>query len=343
MLRAPILLALALPLCLLPLTARAQELTPAFNLPQIITVGEVEDLSMNFDDAFSMIENDYLADTMMLQYQISLLEKMVMRQAELKKISDAYATMGIAFNEPAPPRGICAQLPSNAPCLASYPELYSDLVKSRKEHYAEMAAKARAATVLDDGPRSGETEAEMQARVAAAEEKRRAEEAKREREGRFRWTEVSCVANQCRGVLTGAAGYRATVRDGSRLADGTLVQDVSADGIRVSIDGHSIAVRPAPGEGGSAPEQTASLAPSLASALENAGVSDGLGFSEVPASDAQQASAASIAGGSANAPGGMPPASGVTAAADDAIPPPPGGGTSGRMVAEPALGPSGLF
>lgn len=321
--------------CTLGPGAHAQDAAasvPAFNIPQIITNEDVTNLGVDFDDAFNTIENLYLSDTIKLNYQISLLEKLVARQAQVQKISDSYSALGLTFNEPPLPRGICAQLPANAPCLQSYPDLYSDLVTDRKAYYAAIEAKKHA---NDPSRKPGESDKEAQARAKKEAAEKAAKAAAAERKDRYRWTELTCLSGQCYGVLIKTAhnNYRVTVRKGSRLADGTIVQDVSADGIRVAIEGDSIAVRPAPGEGNETAGQDAAASP-LADALKNAGVSAaGAGAPPIvnnPNMDASRSAAASA----------------ISAATQGTVTPQAntgGAGSSGQSTGEAPLGPSGLF
>jgi hypothetical protein len=306
---------------------------PGFAIPQIITNEEVANLGVDFDDAFNTIENLFLSDTIKLNYQISLLEKLVARQAQVEKISESYSALGLSFDEPPPPRGICAQLPANAPCLKSYPDLYSALVADRKAHFEEIEAKKHANR---PGRKAGESDKQAEARAKKEAAEKAAKAAAAERKVRYRWTEVTCLSGQCHGVLikSAAANYRVTVRNGSKLADGTIVQNVSSDGIRVSIDGDVIAVRPAPGDGDGETAGQDATSP-LENALKNAGVSaagDAPPVENNPQMDASRSAAASAI---ANAQQGS-----VT-------PPTPaqggGAGSSGQSTGEAPLGPSGLF
>jgi|GEM_PF-3169519 len=332
--------------------AHAQQQTPAFSLPGVITSDEVAALSVDFDESFAMIENQYLADTLKLNYQISLLEKLVAREAELGKIAESYDAMGVAFSPPPPPRGICAQLPANAPCLKYHPDLYDALVDERKAYYEELAERARRAA---EPPRKeGETDKEAEARRKKEEAEKAAKAAARERDNRYRWTEVTCSGQNCHGVLVTSAndGYRATVREGDRLNDGTVVQAITTRGIRVAIEGQVVNVRPAPGEGASEDGLTgeaAELANKLEQTMANSGISGSSG-STGPLSEAQvnaQTQAASGAAASvvanATADGsstaGTGDAAGQTPAANSAA----GAGGAGQSTMEPALGPSGLF
>lgn len=345
--------------------AYAQEdpVTQGLTTAQIITQDDVETLSVNFNEAFEAIENPFLSDVIKLSYQITLLQKMVDRQGQLERISESLGSMGASFKQPAPPRGICAQLPPNAPCLKAYPDMYPEIVKARHAYYDDLKAKSNMNNTGDAGQK-GETAAETKARLAreAKAEKERLEKlAKAERQKRYQWTEVSCVRDACKGVLITSKndGYRATVHRGTVLVDGTIVKDVTPQGIKISIDGDQIAVRPAAaatdepkqadggaalgdkffsGVGGGAPLGTAPPA---------------AGTQPTPADGGPAASPATAVGNASSAAAAIvanaqaaPPAS--TTAAPAAAPTGTGdtgqGGTAaGQTVAQPTLGPSGLF
>jgi len=345
--------------------AQQDPVTQGLTTAEIITQDDVETLSVNFNEAFEAIENPFLSDIIKLSYQITLLQKMVDRQGQLERISESLGSMGASFKQPAPPRGICAQLPPNAPCLKSYPDLYPEIVKARRAYYDELKAKSNINNADTAGPK-GETEAETKARLAreAKAEKERLEKlAKAERQKRYQWTEVSCVRDICKGVLVTSKndGYRATVQRGSVLVDGTIVKDVTPKGIKISIDGDQIAVRPAAAAtdapkqadagaalgdkffstvGGGAPLGTA---PPAAGTQPAPGAASGPAGTPVAAvGNASAAAAAIVANAEASAPAS------ATAAPNAAAPVGTGntgqGGTAaGQTVAQPTLGPSGLF
>ena len=207
--------------------ARAQEdpVTHGLTTAEIITQDDVENISVNFNEAFETIDNPFLSDIFKLNYQVTLLQKMVDRQGQLERIAESLGSMGASFKQPPPPRGICTQLPPNAPCLKAYPELYPEIVKARHAYYDELKAKSSLNGSGDTGAK-GETPAETKARLereAKAEKERLEKLAKAERLKRYEWTEVSCLRGTCKGVLiaTKTDGYRATVHRGTVLVDGT--------------------------------------------------------------------------------------------------------------------------
>ncbi|USO06883.1 MAG: hypothetical protein H6866_05375 [Rhodospirillales bacterium] len=337
-----------------PGSVRANETLPSFNLPSVITPGDVDGLSVDFDDAFDSIESPYLSDTIKMQYQISLLDKLIERQSKLEQIATSYDALGIPFTPPPPPRGICVQLPANAPCLKAYPDLYKGLIAERKTHYDDMkkkieaeaeAAARRMGLPVQSASAANDPAAAARARKEEAE--RKAKEEAAERKDRYRWTDVTCLTGSCYGVLIKPKedGYRVTVRPGTRLPDGTLVQQISTSGIRISLKGDVIDVRPAPGEGANT---AASGANAAAPAIQENNVGDAMraadaerarrtpspDFGPTPTSSQQLTS--SIV---ANAQNGA-----NTTSTDAPASAAPSGATSGgQTVSQPTLGPSGLF
>lgn len=332
--------------------ARAQDASqPTLHVED---AGNFEDLSVNFDESFNAIENPYLSDSMRLNYQINLLQKMAQRQAELLKISDSFKVLGIPFNEPAPSRGLCAQMPPNAPCMKHYPDIYEPLVSARKNYYREMQERQAAAAgiVIQNANDPAAIEAARKAREEAERKlaEARAKAARLERETRYQWNDISCIAGNCTGVIIGSTmpGYRATVHKGTRLGDGTLVTDVHARGVSVIIDGDRIDLRPAPsGEAGSTAGATGSIARMIPASV-TPGVQPVIPGSGARTATAPRASASAPASATATAPSGSVTATDVTTqapAADQsgqaaqAV----GGDTGSTSTVEPALGPSGLF
>lgn len=68
--------------------------------------------------------NPYFHETLTLHHQIGLLEQMIRRQSYIARLEKNYIELGLPFVEPAPPRGICEQIPANIPCARSYPDIY---------------------------------------------------------------------------------------------------------------------------------------------------------------------------------------------------------------------------
>lgn len=346
-----IITALAMPV----MPGHAQSPSSGFiAMPQAISVDDVEMASVDFDEAFNMFDNPFLSDVVKLNYQISLLEKMVERQAELQKIKESFDTMGAKFDLPPPPRGICAQLPANAACLKHYPELYTELVSKRRAYYEQLKAEAAA---KDPALKTheGESKEEAKARREREEAERKEKLARAERKSRYLWTNIACISGDCRGVLIASQqqGFRATVREGSRLADGTTVESVSKDGIIVRISGDTIRVRPAPGEGTSGEGSSdpsekfmnavgSDLGGVSSAASKVLGNLDSSGSAS--ASSATSGGSASTATASASQSTASPAAASTSASGSGTSESGgSGGGSTGQTIAEPALGPSGLF
>jgi hypothetical protein len=348
--RAPRAILLTFATLMLILMGQTQPMAQQLPGPRIdMESVDLEDISVNFDDSFNAIDSPYLSGALLLNYQISLLEKMNERQATLLKISDSFAAMGLPFEEPAPARGLCEQLPPNAPCLKHYPELYQVLVDSRKAFYAEQNKKMATGAMIDPN----DPAAVERARKAKEEQERRLAEAKAkaaalERATRYQWTDVKCAAGICTGVVIRPkeAGYRATVQKGARLGDGTLITDIHLHGISAVIDGDRIDLRPAPGEADGAATATGTAT----TGTDNDGLPDSIvipneaaasGSGNNTASTAQSASGQSGSGSSGSS-GNLTTANNASAA-QIPTPQPPSGDNGGTSTVQPTLGPSGLF
>lgn len=324
---------------------------PAYS--QAIQAGVDNDLNISFDRAFSNIENPFLSDSIKLNYQITLLEKMTQRQAELTKISEAFKALGIPYNEPAPSYTLCGQLPPNVPCLRHFPNLYPSLVSERRQFYAEMEVERAIETgvineqVASIDPALAERAKKEREAAAKRAEVARLEREAIERQNRYQWSEVNCVVGKCVGVVTGASGFRASVHVGSRLPDNSIVEAVSRFGIRMVIDGEKIDLRPYPAGSDTAATSTAVLDLSNINIPEDRTVR--IVNTAAPMAAAAPTSVAA-AGVAMEAPV-TPPSHQMTPAdmmgSSGGIITPQGASTDtgpgGVTMVEPTLGPSGLF
>jgi hypothetical protein len=232
-------------LCLLICAPVAQAQDSAMsNSDDVLSRESVELVSVNFDDSFRAIDNPFLSDVMKLNYQVALLNKMVARQAVLQKISQSYESLGVHYEPPLPPRGICAQMPPNTECIKAYPDLYQDIRSERKEFYKNKGGET--AAVLGAQPA---LTAEEAAELAKQDAMRREKQEKEMRRNRYQWSDISCAGSQCRGVIVAPSipGVEMTVYQGIKLNDGTVIESISAQGIKANMDGEIVSLRPMQG------------------------------------------------------------------------------------------------
>lgn len=181
-------------------------------------------------------DNLYLEDTLHLQYQISLLERMVERQAGIARLEKNYMDLGVMFDQPAPPHGICRQIPANIPCFRAYPDLYDVVLPEysmidtedeiTEEEFAPepVSAPEPQPIVQPPAPRLSDS---------------------------YRWAEILCGGGVCSATLikSGDPKFRRTVQEGDTLEDGTITVTAISSMVKVT-------------EGGKETELTAALAPS---------------------------------------------------------------------------------
>lgn len=215
------------------------------SLPSINSLNESGDIQL----PLSALKHDfgsqnlYLEDTLQLQYQISLLERMVERQANIARLEKNYTDLGLAFEQPIPPYGICNNIPANVPCFRAYPELYDVILPQ----YTQI-------DVLDQQPIT----VEAPAPVVQPEQQVTKEEPEPEMlTTSYLWVEILCGGGVCSAVLIKNSDmeFRRTVQEGDVLEDGAIqVLTISSEGVKVLEAGKEADITPAlsPGQGGPA-------------------------------------------------------------------------------------------
>jgi hypothetical protein len=202
---------------------RAQENVPALTFDSASLRTEKTGFMQEERPTFNY-ENPYLNDTLVLQYQNILLEKMLQRQSAIARTERAFIEVGVPFDQPAPPRGICEQLPANVPCYRAYPDLYPGAVPD----VAQIESPAPLPDAAFGSPA-------VSGKSASAQQKTPAAEPTPDFSG-WRWAEVTCAAGQCSAVLI-HNNTRRTVRAGDALDDGVRVESITATGVSLSKKG----------------------------------------------------------------------------------------------------------
>ena len=191
-------------------------------------------------------QNPYLEDTLELQYQISLLERMVERQAGIARLEKNYMEMGVSFNQPTPPHGICTQIPANIPCFRAYPDLYDIILPE----YSMLELDEESLIIDENDLKEPLAKPVANVPPVPAEPDKPASLAMN-----YRWTEILCGGGVCSAVLvkTTDTNFRRTMQEESVLEDGTItISTISASGVTVKENGKEIELLPAlsPAEGG---------------------------------------------------------------------------------------------
>lgn len=293
--------------------ARAQESIPALTLDaNTLRQGGGGGFMQDERPTFNY-SNPYLNETLILQYQNILLERMVMRQSALSRMEKSFMDVGVPFDQPPPPRGICEQLPVNVPCYKAYPDLFPGAVPEVAQIEQDLAAVALEAIGRRD---TASMEAPPPPKVDL---------------NAYRWAEITCAGGKCVAVVAKDSARR-TVREGDALDDGIRVTRITATGVDVSRDGKTEALQAAmaPSRGGAASPKYAGFTADVARAA-----------SAPPTGTLEQKSQQLEGMFSKNAPSVPSASSGQSAS------PPPGAlpvsGGSAPVDLGPPLGPTGLF
>ncbi len=185
-------------------------------------------------------DNAYLEDTLHLQYQISLLERMVERQAGIARLEKNYLDLGVSFDQPVPPHGICRQIPANIPCFRAYPDLYDVVLPE----FSMLEVEDEPAPIQETIEQS---EPQVEEPVVEATPPQLSDS--------YRWADVLCGGGVCSSTLikTTNPGFRRTVQQGDTLEDGSItIKTISSGGVFVIENGKEIELESAlsPARGG---------------------------------------------------------------------------------------------
>lgn len=225
------------------LPAAAQESLPPLSFePNALRDAGARGFSMDDRPDFTF-DNEYLNDTLRLQYQNILLEKMITRQGAIARTEKSFMEVGVPFDQPAPPRGICEQIPVNVPCYKAYPDLYPGAVSEVGQiedgalNEPELPASMSPAT-----PAKSDSQKPKKPQVA---EKPAADFSA------YRWAEITCAGGRCSAVIS-HKGARRSVKEGQSLDGGFTVSRITATGVELSHEGKSqpIEAALAPSRGG---------------------------------------------------------------------------------------------
>lgn len=222
---------------LLASPALAQQNTlPAFSLPRGQEEGIVRlppPAGIESIDEYAFFgPNQYLRDLIKLQYQNYVLEALLARQSEIERVAEAYANLGIDYRRPAPPLGVCRELPANALCMSFYPNLYPEVMQGAASQMRQQVeeivtllqqADAQTQSIIDKAKNAEATE-------TTAEE---VDVSGPERE--YRWSDITCLAGVCEAVIKDVknAAFAQTVRLGDVLPGGAQIVGISAAGVDI--------------------------------------------------------------------------------------------------------------
>lgn len=188
------------------------------------------------------IKNKQLQDVLHLQNQNQILKQLILHEQAVNNIVTSSLSLGIQKpNIPAPDSQSCRAIPANIPCAQAYKDMYDGFSVERVT--AATAAQTGpvlppAASLLDnsdipslDAGSLPDIPAELFSNAD------------------LYWTDITCLGSQCSAVITPDPGNRKAryrVIPGEKLPDGSIIQSISASGVRLERNKKIISLDPAP-------------------------------------------------------------------------------------------------
>lgn len=190
--------------------------------------------------AFST-KNKQLQDVLHLQRQIQLLKQLIDHEKAVNEIVRSSVNLGISDpNIPTPQRSLCTELPANIPCAQAYHNLYEgfSVDRAKAEIAAPTPALPPAASILDNSDIPSLDAATLPDLPVSVFDG-----------SMLYWTDITCLGDTCSAVITtDPANFRARYRvvPGETLPDGSVIQSISAGGVRIGRGSKTIQLEPAP-------------------------------------------------------------------------------------------------
>jgi len=231
-------------LCVFILTsyaAQARTQFPEFSLGGTLPNVEQENVTI---DAFE-VENPLMQDMLLLQEQINILEAMVERQSEIKKIADSYENVGLEFVQPAPARSICQKVPVNLPCLYAYPDLQKNesMIGDHKARVAEQQQRQMEEAieqVLNNMSQPSASDLNMQDIQGILPNNLMTVE------DRLLWSDIQCFLGKCSALIVSTLdeNKRYRVSQGDMIDGEVKIVGINAGGVKVSAQGETHFLKP---------------------------------------------------------------------------------------------------
>lgn len=226
--------------------AQVQVQLPEFSISSTPTLDMNGQEEFDYETAFANIDNPLMRDTLRLQYQINLLERLIRRQTEIQRIAESYEGVGIPFDQPAPPQSACNQLPVNILCMAFYPDSakYKDLIAERREEARrdQMRQMESLLWQMDIAPLP-QTDASQGDTGAPVRNVRYTPPPKRPD---YVWSDIRCLSGNCSALLenTKNINMRFRIREGEELPGGSRITEISSYGVTVVKNGENYDLKP---------------------------------------------------------------------------------------------------
>lgn len=319
--------------------------------PQIPMLRMDSQMFSNYETAFLKLRNKMLSDTLLLQYQISLLKILIKRQNEIDNIARSFGNLGIEFKQPAPNKQLCERLPDNLLCMLFYPEIsgidveaYTNpapmpVVPAPMPEPTPVSAPASSSDDDSSQPTPQPSSSSSSGTGTGTTFPEPVEE--EEVYTPYLWSDLQCAAGSCRAVFVDSenVGRRYTVRVGDSLPDDSQVVSLSLDNIAVRKEGEILDVDPAPANGNfqrvRGPRDNSAAGEAMRNVLQNAGIPNQNTAATPPLTPPSSDNASPAEPEGSLFDDLPPPATTDTEFMSDTAPPP---------VDEPSsLGPTGLF
>jgi len=231
--------------------AVAQVQLPEFSISNVPTIEFETSDAIDYETAFAKIQNPMMRDTMRLQYQINLLERLIRRQTEIQRIAESYEKIGVPFKQPAPPESSCRQLPVNVLCMAFYPESskYKDLITERQDEFEKDQRRQMQDMIFDINANGFDAHNNDNPAVA---EMMRQQKSNRNPDSLYIWSDIRCLASNCSALLIEKEdpNIRFRIRNGEALPEGGKINKITSSGVVASFEGKNYNLLPEAASGG---------------------------------------------------------------------------------------------
>ena len=169
------------------------------------------------------VDNDYFADLMKIQYQISVLERLIARQASVQRLQQRFSDIGIAYKAPPPSRKLCEKVPVNVPCLEAYSDIY-DIIIPQVEPLVISEGDPLITDYIDvpDEPDREPEIAEQPEEIILKSKD-------------YLWVDVTCGAGSCNALVIDSQNpqVRKTIKVGDKIEKDTIeVLEISQKGVK---------------------------------------------------------------------------------------------------------------
>lgn len=184
-------------------------------------------------------QNPQLKNILQLQYQLQVLKQLIDHEKAVNEIVKSSVSLGIKNPTfPSPNKNLCNEVPANIPCAKAYENLYEGFSVERQKALVPIDTVPAAEAILGNSDipfLDAATLPDLPADAFAG--------------GTLYWTDITCLGSTCSAVISpDPKNYRARYRviAGETLPDGSVIQSISASGVRIERGNKTIHLDPAP-------------------------------------------------------------------------------------------------